>query len=260
MNMRKGVLWAVGVVLALSSGAAGKAAGDDWQPLEIGFSWSYGVARDNLITIGQQPGQTVHSTGTSKTEVMGRSKQFKGPGTILEVVSAYQEQASGGPARSVTVTNHLSKTEQGVFLYGQSTVGAPGVPSDLVTYRPPLQVFALPATPGLHWTVGAMRQGSMQLPTNAEVAGFESITGLTSKYDRCLKIHYTGTVSGSLPSPAGELPITGGSVDTTDYYAAGLGMVKEVSVVRVQFTLPNGMAGSSTQTTTRVLTKATVKS
>jgi len=250
------------VVLALCAPRAvtAKSAGaQQWQPLVAGNSWSYGVTRDARVDGGAEPGQTVKLTGTGTTEVMGPSKLFRGADPVFEVVTSTEEKGARGQGRSTTQTSHISESRSGIYLHGQTLVGAPGVSTNLETYRPPLHLLLLPEVTGAGWTVGELRQGAMRMAMQGAIAGFENITTPTKQYQRCLKVRYTGTVTGSLSTGAADYPITRGSMEVIDWYAPGVGLVKETTQFRIQYTGAGKAAMTSTQSTTRILTRATVK-
>jgi len=247
------------MILLATRPVPAKSARQQWQPLTAGNKWSYSVAREARVVGGPEGPQSVKRTGTATTEILGPSKLFRGPDPVFEIVTTNKEQADRGPGRATTETKHIAERVGGLYLHGQLVVGAPGVSTNLETYNPPLHLLLLPETAGAKWPVGESRQGPMRLALRGEVVGFENVSTPTSTYAHCLKVRYTATVTGALPSATSARPITKGTMEIVDWYASGVGLVKETTQSRIQYRGAKNAILTSTQSTTRMLTKAEVK-
>ena len=144
-------------------------------------------------------------------------------------------------------TSVYSSEDGNVTMLGGELNGAP-----LQLLRP---MVTLPAAPraGLKWDAGAFVAEGVRYDLRGEVIGFEDVATLAGGFSQCLKVRYTGTVSGSTTVEGMPVRLQGGIIETLVWYAAGVGSVKAVTNHRVGMQFPNGMQADTSEEDTMVL-------
>jgi len=116
-------------------------------------------------------------------------------------------------------------------------------------------VILLPPAPkpGQRWDVGSFGMAGMKFDLRGEVLGFEDVRTPAGDFRRCLKLRFRGRVSGQLDVGGGSVPVENASFESVEWYAPGIGLVRERNSIALSLRMPDGNRVSSEETGERVL-------
>ena len=207
--------------------------------MRVGASWTYHISKERATTLA---GRTVKEriTGQSVERVVRSSDEFS-YGASVYVLSQQitEENHTTGRKKVVSLESHLSTGPGQVLLHGQVIRDAPGIETKLTRFEPPVALLRLPIPASGEPFPSVMQSYGMTVDARPYERAEETLKTPVGEY-RCLRISSRGPVMGEVP---GSVPIriTTGSVEDTSWFARGVGLVKQVQVLSMNFMLPNGV-------------------
>ena len=230
------------VILAAPAPAARLAASKDWIPLSKGNRWSYRVTTDRTFEIPGVAPQEQRASGSDVEEVTRSLGSFAGASNAWEIVSTRRE---GGEK---TVQTMVVSGNAGRFVMHTGTVD--DAPLKILS-----PVVMLPARlePGHRWDGGEVEVGGLRIHVEGRVEGYESVSTPAGVFSNALKVAFRGTVTGAVEFGGSRIPLKGARLNGHEWFAAGVGLVKETTVIRMAFEAPNGMDVQAEERTQRVL-------
>lgn len=236
--------------LALPPEEAGEG---DWLPLEIGNRWTYRMRKERTSRLGGGDPVEHRLEGTSRVEIV-RSRRDIAERETLEVRNILTQKTPGvDDERIFTVTAHVSGSDRGVEIHAQQMTGVPFVAEKLIRCDPPLLLLNLPPGKGQTWKVGSLTVGEMRIEEEALVVGRRDVRIGDRMFENCLEVLREARLSGKIDMGSGPVPIESGSRTTRDWYARGLGLVRQTSEQKLTVTFPGEVKLTTGETTTREL-------
>ena len=154
-----------------------------------------------------------------------------------------EENHTTGRKSVVRIESHVSAEPHQVLLHGQVIRGALESRARLTRFEPPVAMLKLPIpAPGEPFP-SVMRSHGMTVDSRPYERAEETLKTPVGEF-RCLRISSRGPVTGELPGMS-PVRITEGSVEATSWFAKGVGLVKQVQVLSMNFELPNGVKAKS---------------
>jgi hypothetical protein len=98
-----------------------------------------------------------------------------------------------------------------------------------------------------------MVMGGMRFDLRGEVLGFEDVRTPAGDFRRCLKLRFRGRVEGQLQVGGGSVPVEDASFESVEWYAPGVGLVRERASIALSLRMPDGNRVSSEETSERLL-------
>lgn len=223
-------------------------SGGGWYPLEKGNRWSYQMTRTRTVTLpgGQAQesrieGQTVEEVTRSLGSVAGAKRAFE------VVTSTSAADVATQLEESTTQKSVVSSLGGSLTMHTGEINGAP-----IRVLRPVVSIPSAPR-PGMKWDAGALIADGLRFDLRGEVIGFENVKTRAGSFSNCLKVRYAGTVSGSTNMEGMQFDLQEGSIETVEWFAAGVGSVKTAMSFRFAMQLPNGLQVETHEEDTQVL-------
>lgn len=238
------LLMACALALAAGPAARGQVAGQrDWMPLEASNRWSYKTQSERVLRMPQGSVPT-QLTGRHVTEV---TRRLGGSSDAFEIVQRGERRDAAGAAESGVETLLVSRVDGRLVLAGGDADSIP------VRILRPVTLFPAQAGPGVRWDAGRLVSQGLDFDLQGEVLGLEDVTTPAGRFARCLKIRFTGKIGGGLDVEGLSLTVDGGTTETLEWYAADVGMVKQVTRFQIPVRLPDGQLAEVRETTERLL-------
>lgn len=243
------------ILLSISAIATEKNA----LPLAVGNHWEYSVVQHGVMSSGE--GESSHSMeirseGTCVEEVVSIREKRK-DGIVYEYRSVTKTDAGlNAEASEITDDEVLLVSDRGTFITASKVSGMDGVLSDeWVKYDPPLMSFGSGLKPGSKWKIGAVRDGNLRMPMEAQVAGIETVTVPAGTFENCLKVYVTcRKVTGTMGSGADTATIKSGKSVDAIWVHPEVGVVKEEDILQAKMQFgENGPLMTGTQRKTKEL-------
>ncbi len=249
-RVRQAAAVAAGVLLLGAAAEAGPriGAGGEWYPLEKGNRWSYQLTRRRLLTL---PGGQAR-----ESRIEGRTVEqvTRGLGNVAGAKRAFEVVTSTSGADVATQLQESTSQKSVVSSKGGSlTMHTGEIDGAPIRVLRPLVTIPLAPRQGMKWDAGALVAEGLRFDLRGEVIGFEDVTTRAGSFSKCLKIRYTGTVTGSTTVEGMQVELRGGSIETLEWFAAGVGAVKTAMSFRFAMQLPNGLQVESLEEDTQVL-------
>ncbi|MCS6862084.1 MAG: hypothetical protein NZT92_17405 [Abditibacteriales bacterium] len=248
----------VGLVVVLSSFMVVWAQQDGAQffPSTKGSKWTYESLTKAVVNVGGMEINIVDTKGTTTEEVTGDSEEVKEPKGVMVRRSVQSEKGivNGQDGQmDVTEATHVGWNGEWLMLYQQKIEGLPGRATIAEKYNPPLRLLKKTLKEGDTWEVGTLRQEKLSMPARAKVAAFEDVTVPAGTFKQCLKLVREVTEpTGQVEGGGFLLDVKKGNMTSTQWYAPGVGLVKEET--KVNLTLEAmGMVVEFHQTQNRAL-------
>jgi hypothetical protein len=223
-------------------------AGGEWYPLEKGNRWSYQLTRRRILTLPGGEARESRIEGRTVEEVTRGLGNVAGTKRAFEVVTSTSGEDVATQLQESTTQKSVVSSKGGILTMHTGEIdGAP-----IRVLRPMVSIPSAPRQ-GMKWDAGALIAEGLRFDLRGEVIGFEDVTTLAGSFSKCLKIRYTGTVSGSTTVEGMQIGLQGGTVDNLVWFAAGVGSVKTVTSFRTAMQLPNGMQAETAEEDTLVL-------
>ncbi len=171
-----------------------------------------------------------------------------GVGATYELVHRTREKDdASGAEQQRTDTTVVSAGKAGVRLHSGESEGMPMQVERPVTLLPPSP------QPGQRWDVGAIVMAGMEFNLRGEVLGFEDVRTPAGDFRRCMKLRFRGTATGQLDVGGGSVPVEDASFESIEWYAPGVGLVRERANIGLSLRMPDGNRVSTEETSERVL-------
>jgi hypothetical protein len=216
---------------------------EDYFPIRVGASWTYHISKQRTTTLAER---TVEEriTGQSVERVVKPSDEFSyGAPVYILSQDISEENHTTGRKTVLRIESHVSAEPHQVLLHGQLIRGASRIESKLTRFEPPVAMLKLPIpAPGEPFP-SVMRSHRMTVDSRPYERAEETLKTPVGEF-RCLRISSRGPVTGELPGKP-TVTITTGSVEATSWFASGVGLVRQVEVISVNFELPNGVKTKS---------------
>jgi hypothetical protein len=222
-------------------------------PLAEGREWSYEVTKTRKYVLPDRE-MTQRVTGTS-TERCERSEGVVDAQVPVFVVNQKLSETNEttGKATTATIQSYLSSEQDQILMHAQRIQGAPVLKSELEEFVPPVAVLKLPLPgPGEPYPSVLKSQG-LTIDLRPFESGTETVETAAGSFQDCLQIRSRGPLSGSLSGPP-QVPVSEGSIEETSWFAKGVGLVKQVQVIRMTVKFPDGREVQTTEEKTKLLT------
>jgi len=238
----------IALLLAAPAAAARVAPESAWIPLQEGNRWSYRLSKDSVIRLPGGASQATRSAGSADEEVTRALGPLAGAGTGYELVHRTREKDDAtGAEQQRTDTTVVSAGTGGVLLHSGESEGMP------MEIKRPVTLLPRSPQPGQRWDVGAFVMAGMEFDLRGEVLGFEDVRTPAGDFLRCLKLRFRGRVGGQLDVGGGSVPVEDASFESIEWYAPGIGLVRERANIGLSLRMPDGNRVSTEETSERVL-------
>lgn len=231
-------------LLVLLVGTTAFAEGErDYFPLTVGRSWNYSYTKSRTVISG--PEKSVEKrAGAIQDDVTRISTDFQPAGQVFVVERKLLERDEAGKETKVRAELHYSVDDGGVHLHGQSSAGVAGKSGALKTYSPAQLVLKLPLSSMPKPTSPTDPAATFRFDPVPRSQSVETITVKAGTFTDCLKIEFSGPISGSLPN---GIAIKSGTASQIGWYAKGIGIVKISETRTLELVSPDGTETSSTE-------------
>jgi hypothetical protein len=243
--MKKVMLAQIPLILALLAAPLLVSATEveEYFPIRVGASWTYHISKERATTVGEKIVEE-RITGQSVKRVVKPSDEIS-YGAPVYMLSQHltEENHMTGRKSDVSVESHVSAEPHQVLLHGQLIRGASRIESSLSRFEPPVAMLKLPIpAPGEPFP-SVMRSHGLTVDSRPYERAEETLKTPVGEF-RCLRISSRGPVMGEVPGKP-TVTITEGSVEATSWFARGVGLVRQVEVLSLNFELPNGVKTKS---------------
>ncbi len=212
------------------------------------YRWSYQLTRTRTLTLPDGQAQESRIEGRTVEEVTRSLGSVAGAKRAFEVItSTSASDVATQLPESTTQKSVVSSQDGSLTMHTGEIDGAP-----IRVLRPLVSIPSAPR-PGMKWDAGALIADGLRFELRGEVIGLENVTTRAGSFSNCLKIRYTGTVSGSTTMEGVQFELRGGSIETLEWFAAGVGAVKTAMSFRFTMQLPNGLQVETHEEDTQVL-------
>jgi hypothetical protein len=244
------------LILTLAPVKAAAAAGSEVQefmPLRDSREWNYRISKVRTYVFPDRTtGQELEGTSAERCTLSSGVIAVEMPVFVLTEQIKETNRTTGRISR-VTIETYMSSEPDQILVHAQRIQGAPGIESELENFVPPPALLKLPLPkPGEPYP-SLLKAHGLTLDSRPYDRGRETIETPAGTFEDCLRISSRGPVSGELPGPQ-PIPITEGSLEETTWFAKGVGIVKQVQVLRMQMALPDGQQLSATEEKNKLLT------
>jgi len=227
-----------GLALACAAGAAraaDPAVDPAWLPLRAGAQWVYEVHRDQSYRPDNATIKRAFHVGRATGVAEPAPKRT--PGGFLVRERLVLEPVSGTVDKETTEQWTLYSFAGELRMHASGETRPDGGENESV-YDPPLRLLPTTAV-GRSWDAGLFRNGDQRVELRGEVVGVEDVEG-EPRWPGCLKVRYQGSVAGSAPVENGVAEISSAHYDRTLWFARGVGIVRDVTVIESDLKLPDG--------------------
>jgi hypothetical protein len=236
------------LLLAGSASAARVAPESAWIPLQEGNRWSYRLSKDSVIRLPGGASQATRSAGSAEEEVTHALGPLAGAGASYELVHRTREKDDAtGAEQQRTDTTVVSADMGSVLMHSGESQGTP------MEIKRPVTLLPRSPQPGQRWDVGSFVMAGMEFDLRGEVLGFEDVRTPAGDFRRCLKLRFRGRVGGQLDVGGGSVPVEDASFESIEWYAPGVGLVRERANIGLSLRMPDGNRISTQETSERVL-------
>lgn len=233
-------------VLLAPTGTRAEQAAEPWFPLERPGRWGYGLHRDHSYRPESGPVDRTFRRGLVILQVLGAGEGE----SLREVREVTMEEpiGPGAPASRTWLVQQWSSRD-GLLLHESRSAEDPAP----YRYEPPLRFLPANPEPGDRWRVGRVRSAGATALLTGEVLGYEDVTEGDRTWKRCLKVRWSGELSGSTDSALGPLEIRSGRTERLAWLARGIGAVREVTITDAELVLPEEGSARTHEVVTRRL-------
>jgi len=245
----------LGIISLFAFFGAGLAAAgsqvQEYLPLAEGREWSYQITKiRKYVTPERAMTQRLIGTSDERCEKSQGVLNLNVP-VFLLLQKVNETNETTGRTSASTIRSYLSSEPDQVLLHAQNIEGAP-LPAELEKFVPPVAVLKLPIPgPGEAYP-SIMKSQGFTLDSRPYESAVESVETPAGNFKDCLRIKSRGPLSGKLPGPQ-PLTVSDGSLEETSWFAKGVGVVKQIQVLRMTIELPNGQKMETTEEKTKVL-------
>jgi hypothetical protein len=241
-------LGAAALLVASTALGARVATNRDWVPLQQGNRWSYRVTTERILRLPNGASPVFKVRGNEEDEVARSLGTFAGARNAFEMIlrARHVDAATGNEEirnQSMVVSSNAGR----LVMHTGTAAGRP-----MRILRP---VTLLPASPqpGMTWDGGAFSAAGMQFDMQGEVVSFEDVRTPAGEFAGCLKLHLTGQIRGAVDVDGVSVQIEDATADVMEWFAPGVGLVKETSSFHIGMRMPDGTRIESRDDTQRVL-------
>ena len=233
---RARVLVALLAQLALAQLAP--AAAETWQPLAVGNRWSYAISHQRELSLQETMASRESRSGSYRREIVreGRRRDVAEPLYVTDEIREWRGVPE--PERVSTLTAERG----GAILEYAMDVG-----EGMALVEEPLVYGPARVRSGLEWEVGRVRMGGLTMELQGEILGVQNARTPARTFEHCLKVRYTGEVRGMVELEEGGLPVRGGRLEVTQWYAPGVGVVLAEETVTLDVLTTQGVMRSRSQ-------------
>lgn len=238
--------------LALACVAAVATLGADERasvPLAVGNRWEYAVTVYGVISIGEgenSRSMETSATGTCIEEVVAVKERRPNGDIVYEhrTTTSMDAGVNSEPSESGVEALMMSSKQGTLILASRSTGFGDVLTNEWEYYDPPLVLFGSGLTTGKKWKIGTIREGTLRMPMEAQVAGYETVTVPAGTFRSCLKIYGTcSKITGTMGKGKDLAVIKSGKSVSTIWLYPGIGVVKEDNVIQTKMEFPNDPSG-----------------
>lgn len=218
----------VGVPLLVSA--------ETWTPASVGDEWSYRISETVQYSIGGEAISQESKTGRYLREISELAHHANLPASVF-VFDELREWKSGAEDdRAIS----FQAAYRGAFLEYAVDVG-----EGVVVHERPLLYLPASVKSGVSWDVGTLELNGLTIEMRGEILGLQTAKTPSGPFERCLKVRYTGPISGFIELEDGRLPIRKGQLEMTHWLAPGVGLVMAEETLRVDLLTAHGTMTST---------------
>jgi len=243
------------VLLALTLPAGAGAESEDvtlYLPLAKGAEWHYSVDKKGSFAA---QGRTTESKilGSSLEQVIGVGDHPFGVMYVLKQELAETDTSNGATMRASFET--LVTSEPGKILMHVRKATGVGMSDAEVHFDPPVVVLSLALPAEGEANPALLKEGGLVIDARPFAKERETVRTDAGEFANCLKISAKGPISGQFQQGTVTVPVKEGSIEVTNWYGEGVGLVKQVQTRYMKVDLPSGGTAESRESHTKLLTK-----
>ncbi len=207
-----------------------------WVPVAVGNAWSYRISQTAEYALGGEAVSRESKSGRYSREIVksGRHSQVPVPVYVFEDVRKWKGAGEDDRMSS------LGAERGGAFLEYAMDLG-----EGLAMHDSPLVYVPASVKGGLEWKVGTVQLSGLTVEMRGEILGLQTAKTPAGPFERCLKVRYTGGVSGLVELEDGRLPVRGGQLDVLHWFAPGVGLVMAEETLRLDLLTAQGTMTST---------------
>lgn len=207
-----------------------------WTPASVGNEWSYRISETTRYSIGGEAISRESKTGRYLREITETSHHANVPVPVF----VFEEVRAWKGAAASNRTSSLGALRSGAFLEYAMDAG-----EGLTLHESPLIYVPAGVKGGMSWEVGTLELQGLKVELQGEILGLQTARTPAGPFERCLKIRYTGAVSGLVELENGRLPVRKGQLDMTHWFAPGVGLVMAEETIRMDLLTAQGTMTST---------------
>ncbi|MEZ4215683.1 MAG: hypothetical protein R3E88_04330 [Myxococcota bacterium] len=218
---------AVAIALAVGGPAGAEtplaaSGGEAWMPVDVGLYKRFVHRQDRDYTTGGMSLGVDRMVGTREERVVAAGADAGDAAAEIRISTELRGDESQVSRETKRV--FVSPTSSAYVVHGWDAV-ADGEQYRL-RYPRPAVVLDEKAAVGKRWHVSSESVGGLAGETWGEVVGLQDARTPAGRFEKCLVVRYTGTVTGEIEIPgAGRMQVTDGEVVVTEWHARGIGLV-----------------------------------
>jgi len=226
------------IAFALLLGSACPALAQGWVPIHIGNEWGYRISQTAEYAVGGQTVSRESKTGRYLREIVKTGNHDDVPVPVFVFEDVRKWNGSGEDDRMTS----LGAERGGAFLEYAMDAG-----DGLVMHGSPLVYVPASVKGGMSWDVGSLQLSGLTIEMRGEILGLQTARTPAGPFERCLKIHYSGPVTGMIELEDGRLPVRRGQMEVTHWLAPGVGLVMAEETLSLDLLTAQGtMKGTMT--------------
>ncbi|MCP5070055.1 MAG: hypothetical protein GY946_26090 [bacterium] len=203
-------------MFGLLLGGARTAIAETWMPASVGDEWAYRISETSIYTIGGQQVSRLSKSGRYSKEIARQDHLANEPVPIF----VFEDVRKWTDGSDDSRTTSLGAMRGGAFLEFGMDAG-----DGLTMHENPLVYVPASVKGGMTWEVGTLELNGLTVQMQGEILGLQAAKTPAGPFERCLKVRYTGEVSGMIELDDGRLPVRTGQLDMTHWFAPGIGLV-----------------------------------
>ena len=209
---------------------------ETWMPTAVGNEWKYRITETAEYAIGGQAVSQESKSGRYLREItkQGQHANVPVPVFVFEEVRKWTGDHEDGR------TTSLGALRRGAFVEFALDTG-----KGLSLHQNPLIYVPASVKGGMSWKVGTLELNGLMVEMQGKILGLQAARTPVGAFERCLKVRYTGALSGMIELDDGRLPVRNGQMDMTHWFATGVGLVMAEETVRMDLLTAQGTMTST---------------
>lgn len=209
---------------------------ETWMPAAVGNEWKYRITETAEYVIGGQAISQESKSGRYVREITRQSRHAKVPVPVFVFEEVRKWKGGDEDGR----TTSLGAVRRGAFLEFAMDTG-----EGLTLHQNPLVYVPASVKGGMSWKVGSLELNGLMVEMQGEILGLQTARTPAGAFERCLKVRYTGSLSGMIELEDGRLPVRDGDMAMTHWFAPRVGLVMAEETVRMDLLTAQGTMTST---------------